>query len=313
VGSSGGESTRYWPYGAARSGSVASTAYRFTGQRQDVAGLYFYRSRWYDAGIGRFLQPDPLIPDPGDPQSLNRYTYVRNNPLKYVDSGGHFAFVPLLIAGGVGALATSALDLGKQLVVDQRTIQDVNWTEVGGAAVGGFVSGATLGLAPAGASVIGLGLLGAAGGVAGSQAQALTQAGLEDLLGKNPQGSVIAEARNLGLLDAKTMVLSGGAGAVMGGLGGKFAGLMRSKLALPESASTVRVSGEMPYIRWQLNLDQPGVWTARMEGRVINMSADTFERVVRAMAMGGYELLEKTLDEAMQQGAIWVVKENTQP
>ena len=109
------------------------------------------------------------------------------------------------------------------------------------------------------------------------------------------------------------MVLSGGAGAVMGGLGGKFAGLIRSKLALPESASTVRISGEVPHIRWQLRLDQPGVWTARMEGRVINMSADTFERVVRAMAMGGYELLEQTLDEVIQQGAIWVVEENTQP
>jgi len=89
VGSSSGESTRYWPYGATRSGSVASTAYRFTGQRQDVAGLYFYQSRWYDAGIGRFLQPDPLIPDPGDPQSLNRYAYVCNNPLRYTDPTGH--------------------------------------------------------------------------------------------------------------------------------------------------------------------------------------------------------------------------------
>jgi len=71
VGSSGGESTRYWPYGAARSGS-AGTAYRFTGQRQDVAGLYFYQAPWYDGTIGRFLQADSIAPSPGDPQNLNR-------------------------------------------------------------------------------------------------------------------------------------------------------------------------------------------------------------------------------------------------
>jgi len=90
VGSSGGEQTRYWPYGATRSGSVASTAYRFTGQRQDVAGLYFYQSRWYDSAIGRFMQPDLLIPDPGNPQDLNRYSYTRNNPLRYRDPSGHW-------------------------------------------------------------------------------------------------------------------------------------------------------------------------------------------------------------------------------
>jgi RHS repeat-associated protein/uncharacterized repeat protein (TIGR01451 family) len=87
--SSGGESTRYWPYGATRSGNI-ETAYRFTGQRQDVAGLYFYQSRWYDSAIGRFVQPDPLVPDPGNPQALNRYSYTLNNPLKYMDPTGHW-------------------------------------------------------------------------------------------------------------------------------------------------------------------------------------------------------------------------------
>lgn len=35
------------------------------------------------------LTPDSIIPDPVDPQSLNRYTYARNNPLKYTDPTGH--------------------------------------------------------------------------------------------------------------------------------------------------------------------------------------------------------------------------------
>jgi hypothetical protein len=51
VASSGGESTCYWPYGATRSGNIG-TAYRFTGQRQDVAGLYF-QGTWARGRGGR--------------------------------------------------------------------------------------------------------------------------------------------------------------------------------------------------------------------------------------------------------------------
>jgi len=64
---------------------------RYTGQRWDEGvGLYDYRARWYDPALGRFVQPDTLVPEPGKPQDLNRYTYVRNNPLKYTDPTGHY-------------------------------------------------------------------------------------------------------------------------------------------------------------------------------------------------------------------------------
>ncbi len=76
VASSGGERLRYWHYGAIRSGSL-STPYRYTGQRQAATGLYFYGARWYDPAIGRFIQPDTLVPDPANPQSLNRYAFQR--------------------------------------------------------------------------------------------------------------------------------------------------------------------------------------------------------------------------------------------
>ena len=42
-----------------------------------------------DAGIGRFISPDTVVPNPANPQSLNRYSYVLNNPLKYTDPSGH--------------------------------------------------------------------------------------------------------------------------------------------------------------------------------------------------------------------------------
>jgi hypothetical protein len=51
--------------------------------------LYDYGARWYDPQIGRFISPDIIIPNPANPQSFNRYAYVKNNPVKYSDPSGH--------------------------------------------------------------------------------------------------------------------------------------------------------------------------------------------------------------------------------
>ena len=98
-----------------------SLSNRYTGQVLDEdTGLYFYQSRYYDPEIGRFTQPDSVVPSPNNPQTLNRYTYVNNNPLKYVDPTGHiFGIDDLIIAIVIGAAlgaATSAAtggDIGK--------------------------------------------------------------------------------------------------------------------------------------------------------------------------------------------------------
>ena len=84
---------RYKPYGEDRdTGSSLNTDRKFTGQTEDeTAGLYWYASRAYDPAIGRFVSPDPIVPAPGNPQSLNRYSYVYNNPLKYTDPTGHYS------------------------------------------------------------------------------------------------------------------------------------------------------------------------------------------------------------------------------
>ena len=52
-------------------------------------GLMHYRDRCYAPALGRFIQADTIVPNPGNPQDLNRYAYVRNNPLKYIDPSGH--------------------------------------------------------------------------------------------------------------------------------------------------------------------------------------------------------------------------------
>ncbi|MGB9873197.1 MAG: RHS repeat-associated core domain-containing protein, partial [Anaerolineae bacterium] len=97
-----------------------STDRRFTGQRWEPGlGLYDYRARFYDPALGRFLQPDPIVPEPGNPQALNRYGYVLNNPLRYTDPSGYAACIddlcelvahpatgrPILRAPAPGAIA----------------------------------------------------------------------------------------------------------------------------------------------------------------------------------------------------------------
>ena len=270
-------------------------------------------ARFYDPYVARFLSPDSIIPDPANPQSLNRYSYVYNNSLKYTDPSGHFAFLALLGTGLGGAAVGGLVDLTKQLIVDHKDFDDVNWAEVGGAAAGGFVAGATLGLAPAGAAGLTLFGLGALGGAAGSQAQALTQAGLEEILGTNPQGSFIKEARDLGFLDPGTMAINAGTGAVVGTLGGKAAGWLRSQFGVPESASTIRLSGESPMVRFQFDPSAGNAWTVAMEGRVINAPATTVEQIFRALAMGFYDQAAEILKEVLQQGIVEVVEENSQP
>ncbi len=51
-------------------------------------GLVHTNGRVYDPHIGRFLSADPFIQQPDNVQSFNRYSYVLNNPLGYVDASG---------------------------------------------------------------------------------------------------------------------------------------------------------------------------------------------------------------------------------
>jgi hypothetical protein len=48
-----------------------------------------YGARMYAPGIGRFISADSIVPGAGNPQSLNRYSYVNNRPLNMVDPTGH--------------------------------------------------------------------------------------------------------------------------------------------------------------------------------------------------------------------------------
>jgi RHS repeat-associated protein len=86
----------YYPYGEVRHGAGSlPTDFGYTGQR-DVpsTGLMYYRARFYHPALGRFVSADTIVPEPGNPQDFNRYAYVSNNPLKFVDPTGHDPIPP---------------------------------------------------------------------------------------------------------------------------------------------------------------------------------------------------------------------------
>jgi RHS repeat-associated protein len=71
-------------------GATVDTRYRYTGREFDgETGLYYYRARYYDAGVGRFIGQDPLGFDAGD---NNFYRYVGNNPIHLTDPSGERAY-----------------------------------------------------------------------------------------------------------------------------------------------------------------------------------------------------------------------------
>jgi RHS repeat-associated protein len=68
--------------------------YGYTGQQGDAeTGLYYLRARYYAPGMGRFLSRDPAALNPKDPREWNRYPYVANDPINFIDPSGEAAGV----------------------------------------------------------------------------------------------------------------------------------------------------------------------------------------------------------------------------
>ena len=92
--------------GVAGSVGTSDNRLRYTGREQDTGtGLYYYRARYYDPEVGRFLTEDPL----GFKAGVNFYRYVENNPVNFNDPSG--MIVPQLIGGAVSAIAGIGVEL----------------------------------------------------------------------------------------------------------------------------------------------------------------------------------------------------------
>ena len=99
------ETTAYDAFGAPLNLALPGTGndLLFTGREYDRStGLYYYRARYYDPEIGRFVSEDPLGFAAGD---VNFYAYVNNNPVNANDPSGNCPSCIGALIGGGGELA----------------------------------------------------------------------------------------------------------------------------------------------------------------------------------------------------------------
>jgi RHS repeat-associated protein len=94
----GGRESKNWKYdlhwGTSELNAILNQGparnFGYTGHAQlDRSGFIHMQGRLYDPVLGRFLSPDPIVIYPFDSQNWNRYSYVLNNPTKYVDPTGY--------------------------------------------------------------------------------------------------------------------------------------------------------------------------------------------------------------------------------
>jgi RHS repeat-associated protein len=121
----------YEPFGAtAQTGAASTNSYKYTGREDDSTGLHFYRARYYQPRLQRFIAEDPLGFGGRD---FNVYAYVANNPANLNDPTGEI--VPQLIGCAIGA--------GAAIGVDKLSGRKINLIDAGlGCAVGalgGFI------------------------------------------------------------------------------------------------------------------------------------------------------------------------------
>jgi RHS repeat-associated protein len=144
--------TEFTPYGSTfRKTGTYDPKFKFTGKELDNTGLYFYGARYYDPEIGRFISADTIVQAPYDPQSLNRYSYCRNNPINYVDPTGHSWFskwwgkIVGAVAGIIGTILTGNMMVGFQLFNFfsslQSTVSTGSWGAFAGGLAGGLIGG----------------------------------------------------------------------------------------------------------------------------------------------------------------------------
>ncbi len=101
------EETFYYPFGLTLTGGTTEERL-YTGKEKDSTDIYYYGARYYDPDMGLFTQPDPVIADVYNPQQLNKYSYVLNNPYTYIDPDGKFVIILPMVYGAGFILSAAA-------------------------------------------------------------------------------------------------------------------------------------------------------------------------------------------------------------
>lgn len=172
-------------------------------------------SRYYDTAQGRFISADPIVQGPQDPQTLNRYAYVQNNPLNKVDPDGHWAIlVPIIVGAAMGGTGGRPFD--------SRSWSNFNWRN---ASIGGLAGAAGYGAGTWAFTAVGGGLGGMmAGGIAGGFSGGAAGAGL------STRGNMLEGAMLGGITGAMSGAFTAGLGhfgvnGALGSAGGAWLGV----------------------------------------------------------------------------------------
>jgi RHS repeat-associated protein len=263
--------------------------------------------RYYDPSLSRFTQPDFIIPDNFNPQDFNRYTYTRNNPLKYNDPSGHCAIVCTAIVGAIGggifAYGIQVWDNYQKYGMTMETFTQVDGGKIVAGVVGGAVFGATLGLAApviaggtvaiagtTGGTIIGAAGGGAIAGFAGGQSQRFAEASIVQagsvLTGNGFDGEkVLHDAVAAGVLQQDAIVVDSTAGVVSGLVGtGLSKAFVRAGL-IPESANRAIKGEALPKVIF-MSRDKILFDLGRTR---LYMPADSYDQMTRLLQAGLFE------------------------
>jgi RHS repeat-associated protein len=94
----------YQPFGVTtNTGAANKNTFKFTGREDDGTGLYYYRARYYQPVLGRFVGEDPLELLSGD---INYFAYAANSPLSMTDPSGEDSVSVTFAAGWWGGTVT---------------------------------------------------------------------------------------------------------------------------------------------------------------------------------------------------------------
>jgi RHS repeat-associated core domain len=144
------KSMKYTPFGEQLK-DTAVAGYGYNGEMYDVAtGMLHLRARQYEPAMNRFSQKDTLRGNKESPSSLNRYAFVQNDPVNFVDPDGRilelFKTIVTLAAGALvtGVVLGAVLEKSKKTSLSNKsTVSSVAGAIIGGAV--GAIAGVSLG------------------------------------------------------------------------------------------------------------------------------------------------------------------------
>ncbi|MCF6325589.1 MAG: DUF6531 domain-containing protein [Gammaproteobacteria bacterium] len=284
----------YTPFGLDLSSSGASTnSLAYTGREQDNENsLYYYRARYYDPEVGRFMSEDPL----GFEAGINFYAYVGNNPLNFNDPSGKVC-VPCITGfiSGTGAAIASVYS-GNDLL---------SW-ETAGAFGAGFVVGS--GLAALGATSVVAGLVTAntTAGLSGAVALSEVVVGAFGAVSSD----AILQGSNIFGGEQSNFDFSRSGMAAIGGVGGSLPAVIRAGSTLPAisnlgpRATQLFINSTAPTVGEMTLLGAASTGIGIGTDAASNFFSDIFSTsaVPTPSAAGGFVLYPNRLNTNMVQG-----------